>query len=68
MVNAIGGFQAAQPVIVKLIEPPGELNSLADVLLGSLGLAGVLTMAAVLCAAVIGGTLFWLRSRKPLDH
>ena len=57
-------LQPAQPVIVKLIDPPGELSSLADVLLGSLGLAGALTLAAVVAAAVFGGILFWIRSRS----
>ena len=38
--------QPRRPIIVKIIEPPkSELTGLADVLLGSLGLTGVLVLA-----------------------
>ncbi len=37
---------------------------LADVLIGSLGLAGLFMLAAVLLAALFAGGLFWWRSRS----
>ena len=54
------------PIIVKLIEPPHDPTGLADVLLGSLGLTGVIVLAAVLMGALFAGVLFWMRSRNPL--
>ena len=55
----------SQPIIVKIITPEAksELSGLADVLLGSLGLTGVIALAAVLLGAVMAGVMFWVRSR-----
>jgi hypothetical protein len=56
------------PIIVKLIEPPhSELSGLADVLIGSLGLTGALTLVALAIGLLIGGVLFLVRSRHPLS-
>ena len=55
-------------MIVKLIEPARDPTGLADVLLGSLGLTGVLALAAVVLGAVLAGLMFWVRSRAPFDH
>jgi hypothetical protein len=59
-------LQASPPVIVKLIPNPprSELTGLADVLLGSLGLTGVIVLAAVLVGFVLATVLFWVRSRQ----
>ena len=54
----------AKPVIVKIIEAPGDPTGLADVLLGALGLTGVLALAAVTLGLALGGLMFWLRSRS----
>jgi hypothetical protein len=51
-------------VMVKIIEPKSDLESLSDVLLGSLGLAGVFVLGAVVLAAVFAGVLFLWRSRS----
>ncbi len=56
--------QPSDPVVITITEPQqSELSSLADVLLGSLGLTGLLVLASVLAACVFAGVLFWLRSR-----
>jgi hypothetical protein len=56
--------QRSDPVVVTITEPEqSEFASLANVLLGSLGLTGVLVLASILAACVFGGILFWLRSR-----
>ncbi len=56
--------QSQDPVVVKITDPEeSELSSLADVLLGSLGLTGALVLASILAACVFAGVLFWLRSR-----
>jgi hypothetical protein len=66
-VPAVPAFQN-QPVIVKIIEPNRDPTGLADVLIGSLGLTGVMVLIAVIAAAIFGAILFWMRSRKPYDH
>jgi hypothetical protein len=57
--------QPSSPVIVKIIQPPKDpTGGLGDVLLGSLGLSGVITLLAVLCGAAVAAILFWIRSRS----
>jgi hypothetical protein len=55
----------AEPVIVKIVEPPArELEGLADVLIGAIGLTGVITLAAVVVGFLFGSLMFWYRSRS----
>ena len=63
---ALAQSQPGKPIIVKIIppEPKSELSGLADVLLGSLGLTGIIVVAAVLLGAVMAGVMFWVRSRS----
>jgi len=71
---ALGLFSAraqgvpGKPIIVSIPpdKPKSELSGLADVLLGSLGLTGVIVIAAVLLGAVMAGVMFWMRSRDGL--
>ena len=58
-------FLQNKPIIVKIIppEPKSELSGLADVLLGSLGLTGVIVLAAVVMGVVMAALLFWVRNR-----
>jgi hypothetical protein len=58
--------QPANPIIVTIAQPAAksELSGLADILIGSLGLTGVIVLAAVLCGAVLAGVMFWVRSRQ----
>lgn len=53
----------SSPVIVRIVEPPGELTKLTDVLIGALGLTGVLVLAAAVAAFVAACLVFWFRSR-----
>ena len=56
-----------KPVVVKIIRPPEkELGGLADVLLGSLGLTGIMVLGALVAAVIFGSVLFWIRSRTGL--
>lgn len=48
-------------VIVKIIDPPSELEGLADVLVGALGIAGAGIAIAVAAALVFAGLLFLYR-------
>jgi hypothetical protein len=59
-------FLQTNPIIVtiKQTPPKSELSGLADVLLGSLGLTGVIVVAAVLMGGLLAGVMFWVRSRS----
>jgi hypothetical protein len=55
----------SQPIIVKIVEPAkSELTGLSDVLIGSLGLTGVITLGALLMGLLLAGVMFWVRSRQ----
>jgi hypothetical protein len=60
----------SDPIIVRVVEQPVDETSIADVILGSLGLVGVMLFAALLFGAVLGGGLIWwkrLRNRDGID-
>jgi hypothetical protein len=63
---ALSQGQPDKPIIVRIPQDPpkSELSGLSDVLLGSLGLTGVIVVAAVLLGLVMAGVLFWVRSRE----
>jgi len=52
------------PITVRIIEPDKDPTGLADVLLRSLGLTGVLALIAVLAGVVLAAVLFAIRSRS----
>ena len=52
------------PIIVNITDRPSELSGLADVLIGSFGLAGALTLLAIAAGVVMAGVMFWWRSRS----
>jgi hypothetical protein len=53
------------PIIVRIIEDPPEsqLEGLADVLLGALGLTGAIAVSAIVLGIILGSVMFWIRSR-----
>jgi hypothetical protein len=53
--------QGTDGFVVKIIQPPSDVEGLADVLIGSLGLAGVLVLSAVVLAVVFAGGLYLYR-------
>ena len=59
---------APSPIIVKIIEPPSDLVTVGEVLLGALGLSGVITLVAVAAGLLVAGLLLWARRRRPLSH
>ena len=63
---ALSQAQPANPIIVTIKEPAkkSELSGLADVLLGSLGLTGVIVLAALVLGAAMAAVMFWVRSRQ----
>jgi hypothetical protein len=58
-------FLQSKPIIVSIPQDPpkSELSGLADVLLGSLGLTGIIVIAALLLGALMAAIMFWVRSR-----
>lgn len=62
------------PIIVKVIETPTE--SLADVVMGAIGLSGLLTLVAIILGLVLGAAFIAIRVRQkqrrspddPSDH
>lgn len=58
------------PIIVRVVEQPVRETSISDVILGSLGLVGVMVIAALLLGLLLGGLLIGfkrLRAKDGLD-
>jgi ABC-type phosphate transport system permease subunit len=51
--------QTASPIIVRIIEP--HEKGLGEVLLGSLGLTGVIALAAIVLGVVLAVAMYWIR-------
>ena len=60
-------LQTSQPFIVTVVEAPTHSTNIGDVILGSLGLAGVLTLAAAVLGAVVALALILWRRYHPPD-
>jgi hypothetical protein len=59
-----------QPLIVKVVEPAVESTSIADIVIGALGLTGAMLLAALVLGAALGGFLIGykkLRARWNLE-
>jgi hypothetical protein len=62
--------QQASPIIVRVLEQPAESTTVADVLIGALGLTGALIVAAAVLGLALGGILIGiklLRARYNLE-
>ena len=59
--------QDVKPLIVTLQRDPEPTTSIADVIIGSLGVAGVLTVLALIAGAVFGALLVYLRRRRQVE-
>jgi hypothetical protein len=63
-------LQQSAPIIVHVVQQPVESTTVADVLLGSIGLAGVLLLAALVLGMLLGAVLIgfktW-RNRNAVD-
>jgi hypothetical protein len=63
-------IQPSQPVMVKVVEPAVDSTTIADILIGALGLTGVMLLAALLLGGMLGGLLIGvkkLRARYNLE-
>lgn len=62
--------QSKDPIIVRVVEQPVHETTISDVIFGSLGLVGVLLLAALLLGVVLGGGLILFKrlvARDGLD-
>ncbi len=62
--------QRSDPIIVRVVEQPVHETTISDVIFGSLGLVGVMLLAAALMGLILGGGLILykrLRRRDGLD-
>ena len=60
----------SQPVMVRVVQQPVEATSVADVLIGAIGLTGALILLALLLGGIFGGVLIGvkkLRARYNLE-
>lgn len=55
------------PIIVRVVEQPVRETSIADVILGSLGLVVVMVIAALLLGLLLGGALILLKRMTARD-
>jgi hypothetical protein len=54
-------MQPSDPIMVRVVEQPVESTTIADVLVGALGLTGAMLLAAALLGAVLGGILIGVK-------
>jgi subtilase family serine protease len=59
---------AHSQITVRIADSNKDETGLADVLLKSLGLTGVMVIIAIVAGVLMAAILFFWRSRKPLDH
>ena len=50
--------------MVRVIQPTVEETSVADVLVGSIGLTGVLVLVAIVLGALLGGALIGIKKLR----
>jgi len=58
------------PIVVRVVQQPVESTTVADVLIGAIGLTGMLVVVAVLLGGLFGGVLIGvklLRRRLNID-
>jgi hypothetical protein len=54
-------FALQQPVMVRVVDAPVESTTVADVLIGAIGLTGALILGAILLGALFGGILIGIK-------
>ncbi len=60
-------MQRSDPIIVRVVEQPVHVTTISDVILGSLGLVGVLLVAALLLGLLYGGGLVLFKRMTARD-
>jgi hypothetical protein len=57
----------ADPIIVRVVEQPVHETTISDVIFGSLGLVGVMLLAALVMGVVLGGGLILVKRLRRKD-
>jgi hypothetical protein len=57
-------FLLQSPVMVRVVETPTESTTVADVLIGAIGLTGLLVVCAVLLGALFGSLLIGVKKYR----
>ena len=67
--DLILAIQNGSPFIVTLVEKPSKQTSLGDVIVASLGLTGVLVLAAAVLGIVMAfGLVQWKKRHPPAER
>ena len=53
-----------QPVMIQIVEQPVESTTVADVLIGSVGLTGALILGALVLGLLFGGALIGVKKLR----
>jgi uncharacterized membrane protein YqhA len=59
--------QANEPIVVRIVEQPVHETTISDVILGSIGLVGVMLLAALLLGLLLGGGLILVKRLTARD-
>lgn len=62
------GQPPSDPIIIKIIDPPSEIEGLGEVLLGALGITGAIVVAALVCGIIAAGVLLVVRRFRESDR
>lgn len=54
--------------VVTVIQEPAKELTVGDVIVGSLGVAGLLVLVSLVLGALVGGFLVWRHRRRPIDR
>jgi hypothetical protein len=60
-------LQDVKPLIVTIQREPAPSTSISDVIIGSLGVAGALTLAGILAGGLLGLLLVWWSRRRRVE-
>jgi len=58
----VAHFLQKSPIIVRIVQP--ERNEWRELIVSVGEIIGLIVLAAVVLAVILGGTLFWIRSRR----
>jgi hypothetical protein len=58
----------SSPILVRVVGPATDELTLADVIIGALGLTGAITVGALVLGVILGGLFILYRRRRPNNH
>jgi hypothetical protein len=58
----------SSPILVRVVGPATDEMTLADVIIGALGLTGAITLGALVLGVILGGLFILYRRRHPHNH